>query len=100
MATVSTAFCIVAADVGAYYGGKNMGHTPLTPVSPKKTVEGAVSGLLASMAVACGLRLILKWPNLNILYCLCAATALFCTSIVGDLVVVRYAHRSSRSFVS
>lgn len=86
VATVSTAFCIVAADVGAYYGGKNMGQTPLTPVSPKKTVEGAVSGLVASMAMACGLKSLLCWPQLNAFYCMLAATLFFGTSIVGDLV--------------
>ena len=86
VATVSTAFCIVAADVGAYYGGKNMGQTPLTPVSPKKTVEGAVSGLVASMAMACGLKSMLCWPQLNAFYCMLAATLFFGTSIVGDLV--------------
>lgn len=47
--------CIIAADTGAYFCGKSFGRTKLTSVSPKKTVEGAVGGLLSSIAVALGL---------------------------------------------
>lgn len=43
-------FIIWATDVFAYYFGKKFGKTPLYPeISPKKTVEGAVAGLLASI---------------------------------------------------
>ena len=46
---LSTAFC----DVGAYYGGKLFGKTALKPqISPKKTFEGAISGLTLSMIVS------------------------------------------------
>ncbi len=42
-----TAFC---TDIGAYFGGYFLGKHKLCPViSPKKTVEGAVSGALASL---------------------------------------------------
>lgn len=47
-------FIIWAADVFAYVFGKRYGKTLLYPqVSPKKTVEGAVGGLLASIFFAC-----------------------------------------------
>ncbi|MFM7428248.1 MAG: phosphatidate cytidylyltransferase [Elainella sp.] len=47
--------CIWAADIGAYIFGKLFGRTRLTDISPKKTVEGAVFGVLGSVAVAsCG----------------------------------------------
>jgi phosphatidate cytidylyltransferase len=43
-------FMIVATDVFAYYAGKLFGKNLLYPqVSPKKTVEGAIGGLLASI---------------------------------------------------
>lgn len=43
-------FIIWATDVFAYYGGKKFGKHLLYPqISPKKTVEGAVTGLLASV---------------------------------------------------
>lgn len=43
-------FMIVATDVFAYYAGKMFGKNLLYPqVSPKKTVEGAIGGFLASI---------------------------------------------------
>ena len=51
VATVLAVLCIVAADTGAYVVGKSIGRTQLVSVSPKKTVEGAVGGLLSSCAV-------------------------------------------------
>lgn len=40
---------VSAGDVFALYGGRLMGRHPLAPsLSPKKTIEGAVSGLVAS----------------------------------------------------
>lgn len=50
--TLLTFGCIWAADIGAYVVGKFFGRTRLTDISPKKTVEGAVFGVLASVAVA------------------------------------------------
>ncbi len=44
--------CIWAADIGAYIFGKLFGKTRLTDISPKKTVEGAVFGVLGSVSVA------------------------------------------------
>lgn len=36
------------ADVVAYFGGKAFGKSPLSPVSPKKTLEGALIGLVVA----------------------------------------------------
>ncbi len=44
--------CIWAADIGAYIIGRWIGRTRLSDISPKKTVEGAVFGVSASVAVA------------------------------------------------
>jgi phosphatidate cytidylyltransferase len=44
--------CIWAADIGAYIIGRWIGRTRLSDISPKKTVEGAVFGVFASVAVA------------------------------------------------
>lgn len=46
-------FVIFAGDTGAYYAGHRWGRHKLWPaVSPGKTVEGAVGGLLSSLATA------------------------------------------------
>lgn len=46
-------FIIFGTDVAAYYSGKLLGKHKLYPeVSPKKTVEGAVGGLIASVLLA------------------------------------------------
>jgi phosphatidate cytidylyltransferase len=50
--TLLTFFCIWAADIGAYVVGKFFGRTRLSDISPKKTVEGAVFGVAASVAIA------------------------------------------------
>ncbi len=39
-------------DSAAYFVGRTMGKTPLSPVSPKKTVEGSVASLAASVLVS------------------------------------------------
>lgn len=43
--------CTVAADIGGFIGGRAIGRTPLAAVSPGKTVEGFLVGLIASVAV-------------------------------------------------
>jgi phosphatidate cytidylyltransferase len=43
---------IWAGDAAAYYGGRAFGRHPLAPrVSPKKTVEGSIAGLVGSLIV-------------------------------------------------
>ncbi len=45
-------FIVFAGDTGAYFAGRQFGKHPLYPaVSPKKTVEGAVGGLLSGLLV-------------------------------------------------
>ena len=50
--TLITFACIWAADIGAYVFGKLFGKTRLSDISPKKTVEGALFGIVGSMLVA------------------------------------------------
>jgi phosphatidate cytidylyltransferase len=44
---------VYAGDTGAYYVGRTWGRHPLAPaISPKKTVEGSLGGLLANLLIA------------------------------------------------
>lgn len=54
IALITMAFCIAyGCDILAYLGGRTFGKHKLCPsVSPKKTVEGAVSGVLGSVLFA------------------------------------------------
>lgn len=64
LTTVLLAFlCIWAADIGAYLFGKSFGRTRLSDISPKKTVEGAVFGVTASIAVAISGSWYLDWAG-------------------------------------
>ena len=64
LATTLLAFgCIWAADIGAYVIGKTFGRTRLSDISPKKTVEGAVFGVAASVAVAVLGSWAFKWSG-------------------------------------
>ncbi|MBH8564239.1 phosphatidate cytidylyltransferase [Nostoc sp. CENA67] len=61
--TMLTFLCIWAADIGAYIFGKFFGKTPLSNISPKKTVEGAVFGIVASVVVALAGAYYLHFPR-------------------------------------
>jgi len=44
-------FCIWASDIGAYFVGRAVGRTKLWPaISPNKTIEGALGGVLFALA--------------------------------------------------
>ena len=62
-ATLLTFLCIWAADIGAYTIGKFFGKTRLSDISPKKTVEGAVFGVSASVGVAIAGAWYLDWSG-------------------------------------
>lgn len=51
--TLLTFACIWTTDSGAYFCGKAFGKRPLWPtISPKKTVEGALGGIVVSIVAA------------------------------------------------
>jgi len=56
-------------DIGAYFIGSRFGRTPLIPrISPKKTVEGAVGGLIFSLLGAFISKPFLNVPYLHLIF--------------------------------
>lgn len=79
---------IAATDVGAYFGGKRFGRRKLAPVvSPNKTWEGFVAGMLLAAVAAAGGAAIFGQPLLPWLgVCLLVAAV----SVVGDLMESKF----------
>lgn len=76
---------IAVSDTAQYYGGRLLGRRPLAPViSPKKTIEGAVAGVVAGAAafVAAGRWL---WPGVPPAFLLVLGLSLVMLGIAGDL---------------
>lgn len=80
-------FLVFAADVGAYFAGRRFGRHKLAPaISPGKTREGAVGGLLlCGVWAGLGLWLFALSGQQAVLFVLlCAVIGVF--SILGDLL--------------
>jgi phosphatidate cytidylyltransferase len=76
---------IIVSDSGQYYSGRAFGRHLLAPaISPKKTVEGAVGGILfgsAAMVVG-GLRV---FPTASLPILVLMSAAVVAVGIIGDL---------------
>jgi phosphatidate cytidylyltransferase len=72
-----------AADTGAFFGGRQFGRLPLAPrVSPNKTWEGVIGGMLLGLVLAAGAAGWFGLPAVSFVP-LCLTAAGF--SVVGDL---------------
>jgi phosphatidate cytidylyltransferase len=76
--------CIWAADIGAYLMGKAFGRTKLSAISPKKTVEGAIFGVMGSLIVAEVGAWYFDFPGWRLSGIL-LGTLIGTTSLLGDL---------------
>ena len=76
---------IVVSDSAQYYCGRAFGRRPLAPtISPKKTLEGAIGGLIfGTAAMMVGARWVFPDANLGLLALVSAAIAAL--GMVGDL---------------
>lgn len=79
------ACAIWAGDTGAFYLGSRFGRRPLAPrISPKKTVEGALGGLAATVVVAlAGSSQV--WPRLSWDKAAWVGLVVGVAGIIGDL---------------
>lgn len=78
---------IWAADSGAYFAGRSLGRHKLAPkVSPGKTWEGAVGGVVAGMLLALvGAIWVFQLQGQVLISFLTMAAAVLVLSIIGDL---------------
>ncbi len=80
-------FLVWAADSGAYFAGKSLGKRKMAPrVSPNKTIEGLVGGIIAALLVA---WLFADWFEIQFaspVHMIVITLATVVISVLGDLV--------------
>jgi len=75
-----------AADSGAYFAGRHFGKHKLAPrISPNKTWEGLVGGLIAGVAVAVGLGWLAGIDAAHLPGLLITSVVAVFASVLGDL---------------
>lgn len=75
-----------AADIGAYFVGKKFGKKPLMlAVSPKKTQEGFLGGLMSAIIVLIAFSLLMEFQDIHYLSLLFVGILTVSYSVVGDL---------------
>ena len=77
-------FLIVATDIGSYVIGRRYGRQPLSPISPGKTIEGALGGVGCAALLGGAFAEVLGWDwGWAVGALLGVVVALF--ALVGDL---------------
>ena len=83
--TLISCLLIVASDIGSYFIGRSFGKKALSPISPSKTVEGLIGGIICSILLATIFAFLLNWHNpllIGILYGILVSLM----ALVGDLI--------------
>ena len=76
---------IFGSDIGAYFAGRGLGKNKLAPaISPGKTVEGLIGGIVAAAGFA-GLATYLFFPELPFKFSIPLAVVLAVVGVLGDL---------------
>ncbi|MCY1283978.1 Phosphatidate cytidylyltransferase [compost metagenome] len=92
---VAVMVLVWAADIGAYFSGKAFGRRKLAPrVSPGKSWEGLLGGLLFSLLIVVGVGLYRGWAGSDFLWGLFGAAAVVLISVVGDLTESMFKRQS------
>ncbi|MGC1167477.1 MAG: phosphatidate cytidylyltransferase [Candidatus Acidiferrales bacterium] len=85
---IFTLVLVWAGDMLAYFVGKGLGRVPMAPaLSPKKTWEGALGNVLASLIVAV---LFAKWMQTDVITLLVIAGIANIAGQAGDLIESAY----------
>lgn len=72
-------------DAGAYYVGSKFGKRRLSPlISPKKSIEGGIGGMITSLIAAAVISLTF-FPEFPLVHAMICGALLSCTGVIGDL---------------
>ncbi|OEC37349.1 phosphatidate cytidylyltransferase [Pseudomonas cuatrocienegasensis] len=84
-----------AADIGAYFSGKTFGKRKLAPrVSPGKSWEGLIGGMITSLLITFGVGLYRDWSASELLWGVLGAAVVVAFSVVGDLTESMFKRQS------
>jgi phosphatidate cytidylyltransferase len=89
-------FIIWSADTGAYLAGRSLGKHKLAPrISPGKTIEGLIGGLVGAVTVAAIVG-VMVWqlPTVKLIFWLLAVALITLLSVAGDLFESAYKRRA------
>jgi phosphatidate cytidylyltransferase len=77
---------VAGNDIGAYFVGRSFGRTSLAPVvSPSKTIEGFIGGLVLGALAAVVLAVFPPWEDIGIVRALVIAGVVGVLAPIGDL---------------
>lgn len=77
---------IATNDIAAYFVGRSLGRRPLAPtLSPSKTVEGFIGGLVVAALVAAVLAVFPPWEEIGVTQALVTAVMVGLLAPIGDL---------------
>ena len=82
--TLAACLMVVASDIGSYMIGRQIGRHPLSPISPSKTIEGAIGGALCSVIIGALMASLMGWTLAWLSGGLLGALVAF-FALVGDL---------------
>ncbi len=83
--TLISCLMIVATDIGSYAFGIKFGSTPLSPISPSKTIEGALGGFFSSILLGGIFGVFLEWKYGFLIGAFLGFLIAF-FALIGDLV--------------
>ena len=83
--TLITCLLIVSSDIGSYFIGKKFGKRFLSPISPGKTIEGLLGGILCSIFTGVLFAYIFNWNNF-VLIGIIFGVIVSLMALVGDLI--------------
>lgn len=83
------------ADIGAYFVGKSFGKRKLMPnVSPGKTIEGFLGGVVCAATVSLIVAFVLDWTQKQLLIALFVTLLISIISVLGDLTESMFKRQS------